>query len=91
MLPVFLLLFLLHPSSGSYLVGRLREGQFEYSRLNGWMTPGRARNRCDRDPACGGFTYKGFMGDNDRKFDIYFFHLVLNYEGQKESWSWVKI
>ena len=41
-----------------YSIGRLAEGQFEYPRLNGWMTPDQATNLCERDLMCGGYTYK---------------------------------
>ena len=39
-------------------VGRVSEGQFEYSDLNGWMTPREAVQLCEEDKKCGGFTYK---------------------------------
>ena len=83
-------LILLSSGSSDFLVGRLREGQFEYPRLNGWMPPGRARRRCDRDPKCGGFTYKGFISlDSSQEFNVFFFHLVFNFEDGPESWHWV--
>ena len=59
---VFLLPFLLLPSletvEPGFSVGRISEGQFEYSELNGWMTPRRARSLCENNSQCGGFTYK---------------------------------
>ena len=83
-------LILLPFSSSDFLVGRLREGQFEYPKLNGWMTPARASQICDRDPKCGGFTYKGFItSDSSQEFNVFFFHLVLNFENGLESWNWV--
>ena len=39
-------------------MGRISEGQFEFPELNGWMTPGQGQQLCDRQPQCGGFTYK---------------------------------
>ena len=39
-------------------VGRISEGQFEYTDLNGWMTPMKAIRLCEEDKKCGGFTYK---------------------------------
>jgi len=71
-----------------FVVGRLREGQYEYSRLNGWMTPARAKHRCDRDSKCGGFTYKGYI-KQDQPFEIFFFHLILNFESERDAWNWV--
>ena len=54
--------FLLLPASESvksgFSVGRISEGQFEFSELNGWMTPRRARLLCENNSQCGGFTYK---------------------------------
>ena len=43
---------------GGFSVGRISEGQFEYSDLNGWMTPKKATDICKNDSQCGGFTYK---------------------------------
>ena len=86
---LWLLLQLLLPCPLSkFLIGRLREGQFEHSLLNGWMDPGEARRLCEGDQRCGGFTYKGFISEF-HQFDIFFFHLVLNYEDDQESWNWV--
>ena len=54
------------------------------------MTPHRAKARCERDLTCGGFTYKGFItNDQTQKFKIFFFHLILNYEEDLEVWNWV--
>jgi hypothetical protein len=41
-----------------FSVGRISEGQFEYSGLNGWMTPKIATEICKNDPQCGAFTFK---------------------------------
>ena len=60
--PVFPLLLFILPASetlqSGFSVGRISEGQFEYSELNGWMTPRRARSLCENNSECGGFTYK---------------------------------
>ena len=73
-----------------FQIGRLREGQYEYPKLNRWMTPSRAKKRCDKDEKCGGFTYKGFItNDQNQKFNIFFFHLILNFEDSVEVWNWV--
>ena len=87
---VFIFLIFLPFHAADFRIGRLREGQFEYPRLNGWMTPSRAKRRCDRDATCGGFTYKGFISlDSSQEFNIFFFHLLLNFEDGAESWHWV--
>ena len=52
------------------------------------MPPSRARTLCDEDPVCGGFTYRGFISETHH-FHIYFFHLVLNFEEEREAWNWV--
>ena len=48
-------------SGSGWVVGRLREGQHEHAQLNGWLSAAAARRRCEEDPSCGGFTYKGFL------------------------------
>ena len=76
--------------NAEFQIGRLREGQYEYPKLNGWMTPSRAKKRCDKDEKCGGFTYKGFITDEqNQKFNTFFFHLILNFEDSVEVWNWV--
>ena len=87
---LLIFLFLFPACFSDFHIGRLREGQYEYPRLNGWMTPTRARHRCDRDPQCGGFTYKGFISlDSSQEFNTFFFNLLLNFESGAESWHWV--
>ena len=94
--------FILRTVVTEFIVGRVLEGQFEYPALNGWMTPGRAKEICDQDPACGGFTYKvcsrklnnlnsSFQGSVllDREFDIFFFHLIINVQKDEKSWKWI--
>ena len=89
MLSVYvILLVIISAVKSSFIIGRLREGQFEYPRLNGWLTPERAKLRCDRDKLCGGFTYNGVKGSKNQE-EVFFFHLAVNFEGGPESWSWV--
>ena len=45
-------------ANAGFYVGRISEGQYEYSSLNGWMTPRTAQDVCETDQQCGGFTYK---------------------------------
>ena len=45
-------------ATSGLFVGRISEGQYEYSDLNGWMTPRKAIQLCEMDMKCGGFTYK---------------------------------
>jgi len=83
-----LLLLILHSCHAGFMVGRLREGQFEYSKANGWMSPATARFICEKDERCGGFTYKGFISEHE-EFDIFFFHLLINFEETRDAWNWV--
>lgn len=71
-----------------FFVGRISEGQFEYTDLNGWMTPRKAIDLCENDEKCGGFTYKG-ANLIDREYDIYFFHILINVETDTDSWKWI--
>ena len=50
--------FDLKSAQSGFFVGRISEGQFEYTDLNGWMTPRKAIEICEGDDKCGGFTYK---------------------------------
>ena len=43
----------------SWFVGRTPPSSFEYSKLNGFYSPKEAKNLCERDIQCGGFTFKG--------------------------------
>ena len=54
-----ILLTLLTKLRAEWNVGRISEGQYEYDKLNGWMTPRTAESLCENDGQCGGFTYKG--------------------------------
>ena len=51
-------------TQSGFFVGRVSEGQFEYSDLNGWMTPREAAKLCEKDKKCGGFTYKVTITQN---------------------------
>ena len=35
-----------------------------------------------------GFTYKGFISEHE-EFDIFFFHLLINFEETRNAWNWV--
>ena len=59
-----------------FQTGRLKPGQFEYPKLNGWMVVNEAVERCETDLACGGFTFKGSYKTNNVKMDVFFFHIV---------------
>ena len=72
---LFLLLWLSEGGLGVFMPGRVQEGPFEYSDINGWMTPSQARARCEEDLQCGGFTFKGSLTDLVT-YEMYFFHYV---------------
>ena len=76
---LYTLLFLSLMVSGilaKFQTGRLKPGQFEYPKLNGWMVVNEAVDRCEADLACGGFTFKGSYKTKNVKMDVYFFHIV---------------
>jgi len=75
------------PKTGLF-IGRISEGNFEYSKLNGRMTAENAIKLCDNDEKCGGFTYKGSNLVN-REYDIFFFHIVINVKIGLASWKWI--
>ena len=56
--------------------GRVKPGLFEYSKLNGWMSVKQAVFKCEKDLACGGFTFKGSYRTKHNSMEIYFFHIV---------------
>ena len=60
------------------MVGRIPPGNFEYPQLNGFYSPKKAIQVCDSDPECAGFTYKGTRSLLKRKYEIYFFHFVVD-------------
>ncbi len=39
--------------------GRVKPSRYEYPKHNGWMSPAEAVEICEKDLACGGFTFKG--------------------------------
>ena len=60
-------------------VGRIPPSQFEYADLNGYFTSINAKDICENDFQCGGFTFKGTKEHQDRR-EIYFFHFVRDDE-----------
>ena len=61
----------------SWFVGRTPPSKFEYSELNGFYSPKEARQICEKDFQCGGFTFKGVKESLGKK-EIYFFRFVPN-------------
>lgn len=62
--------------NGKFYAGRIKPGQFEYPKHNGWMTPLQAKKLCEFDLACGGFTFKGSYKSENLTMEVYFFHFV---------------
>ena len=58
-------------------VGRVPPSKFEYDKLNGFYAPNRAKDLCEEDLQCGGFTFKGTRKSKDVK-EIYFFHFIYD-------------
>ncbi len=81
------------PKVGFY-AGRVPPGRFEYDKLNGWMTTKEAVEICERNPACGGFTFKGAYKLDDQNYEIYFFHYVeheINETTNYYHWSTYRV
>jgi hypothetical protein len=60
----------------SWYVGRVPPSRFEYEKLNGYYTPLKAKNICEKDLECGGFTFKGTKNHSYIEVEVYFFHFV---------------
>ena len=60
----------------SWFVGRTPPSSFEYSKLNGFYTPKEAKNLCEQDIQCGGFTFKGTKTIKYIVPEVYFFHYI---------------
>ena len=56
-------------------VGRVPPSRFEYAKINGHFTPNEAKNICEVDLQCGGFTFKGTK-EHFGEVEVYFFHFV---------------
>ena len=59
-----------------WFIGRVPPTRFEYSKLNGFYTPKKALELCEKDLQCGGFTFKGAKTILTNKVEIYFFHII---------------
>ncbi len=44
--------------TAGFKVGRIPIGMFEYPEIHGIFTPEEAKNVCETDPQCSGFTYR---------------------------------
>ena len=60
----------------SWFVGRTPPSSFEYSKLNGFYSPKEAKNICEGDIQCGGFTFKGTKRIKQIIPEVYFFHYI---------------
>ena len=60
----------------SWFVGRTPPSSFEYSKLNGFYSPKEAKNLCEQDIQCGGFTFKGTKRIKYIIPEVYFFHYI---------------
>ena len=60
----------------SWFIGRTPPSSFEYSKLNGFYSPKEAKNICEGDIQCGGFTFKGTKRIKSIIPEVYFFHYI---------------
>lgn len=66
-------------SGAHFLTGRILQGHNELFRLNGVMTPREATWKCESDPHCAGFSFKGPHTTLDRvRFRTTFYSFVGN-------------
>ncbi|XP_023337022.1 uncharacterized protein LOC111708023 isoform X2 [Eurytemora carolleeae] len=75
--------------SGFY-TGRIKEGMFEYSDLNGLMTAEEGATLCEEDLQCAGFTFRGVYSV-DVPHELYFFHYVSTIHFSQKNphfWGW---
>ena len=54
----YLFLLLFYGIQAKFYAGRIKPGKFEYPFLNGWMSTIEAKEKCEKDLACAGFTFK---------------------------------
>lgn len=59
-----------------WYIGRTPPSSFEYSTINGFYTPKKAQVLCEKDPQCGGFTFKGSKRMLYMIPEVYFFHFI---------------
>ena len=54
----YLFLLSFYGIHAKFYAGRIKPGKFEYPLLNGWMSSTEAIQKCEKDLACAGFTFK---------------------------------
>ena len=59
-----------------WYIGRTPPSSFEYSTINGFYSPKQAQVICEKDPQCGGFTFKGSKRILYMIPEVYFFHFI---------------
>ena len=73
---ILIVTFIVSEVSTDFYAGRISPGKFEYPKYNGWMLVEEAKEICEKDLACGGFTFKGSYKTLTRPMEMYFFHIV---------------
>ena len=75
-----------------FYAGRIKPGKFEYPKLNGLMLVMDAKEKCENDLACAGFTFKGSYKTLNHAMQMSFFHFVPEYNDLKYLyWSTYKV
>ena len=59
-----------------WYIGRTPPSSFEYPKINGFYAPKQAKNVCEMDLQCGGFTFKGSKRMKYITPEVYFFHYI---------------
>ena len=73
---ILIVMFMVSEIFTDFYAGRIKPGKYEYPKLNGWMLVEEAKEKCEKDLACGGFTFKGSYKTLTRPMEMYFFHIV---------------
>ena len=63
-------------STKKWFIGRVPPSSFEYPEINDFYTPKRAKDICEKNLQCAGFTFKGTKTVLDVIPEIYFFHYI---------------
>ena len=72
---ILIVIFMVSEIFTDFYAGRIKPGKYEYPKLNGWMLVEEAKQLCEKDLACGGFTFKGSYKTLTRPMEMYFFIL----------------
>ena len=89
---ILIVIFMVSEIFTDFYAGRIKPGKYEYPKLNGWMLVEEAKEKCENDLACAGFTFKGPYKTLNRIMQMYFFHFIpKNNDLKYLYWSTYKV